>query len=103
MPDGALEPRHDVAALAPGETVALTGELRLAVADIVPIRHGAAQLFVPLARFRIEPEAGASPATRVFVVGQPGARPGDALRPFRIDAMPGVFRDLAQREIAVPA
>jgi len=39
----------------------------------------------------------------VSVIGQPGETPGAGLRPFRIDAMPGVFRDLDQREIAIAA
>lgn len=99
---GELEQRHAIPALAPDESVTLTGELRLPVAAILAIQQGMAQLFVPLARFLVEGE-GIEPRTFVFVIGQPGETPGAGLRPFRIDAMPGVFRDLDQREIAIAA
>ncbi len=97
-----LEHRHAIAGLAPGESVTLSGEMRLPVSAILPIRQGAAELFVPLARFSILGADGIA-ITRVFVIGQPADQPGGALRPFRIDAMPGVFRELALREIATPA
>lgn len=99
---GELEQRHAIPALSSGESVTVTGELRLPVAAILAIQQGVAQLFVPLARFLVEGE-GVEPRTFVFVIGQPGETPGAGLRPFRIDAMPGVFRDLDQREIAIAA
>src|SRR5690606_22889654 len=37
--DGApLEAKHDAAALAPGETLSLTGELRIPLAEVLPLR-----------------------------------------------------------------
>lgn len=97
-----LAPCHEIARIEAGESLALTGELRLPVASILAIQQGAAQLFVPLARFMIQ--AGDGPlSTHVFVVGQSGGEPGGALRPFRMDAMPSVFRQLDQREIAAAA
>lgn len=94
-----LQLRHEVSALSPGETVSLAGDLRIPIATIRPIMQGGAALFVPLARFRIEHADGTS-ADHVFVVGQLGETPGGALRPLRIDGMPGVIKLLDQRRIA---
>jgi hypothetical protein len=93
---------HEVAALAPGQAVTLSGELRLPIASILPISSGGGRVFVPLARFRAESAEGLA-ATHVFVVGQAGERPGDALRPFPLDRGPGVDRGLGQRELELPA
>jgi hypothetical protein len=97
----ALPPLHEVQALAPGETAVLTGELRLPIASILPIHNGAARVFVPLARFRVE-TGNDILALRVFVVGQAGERPGGALRPFALDRGLGVERGLDQHELELP-
>jgi hypothetical protein len=98
---GALALLHEVPALAPGEAAVLSGELRLPIASIMPIRSGASRVFVPLARFRVE-AGNAVMATRVFVIGQVGEQPGGALRPFALDRGPGVERGLGQRELEPP-
>ena len=101
-PDGAAMPAiHRVEPLAPGESATVTGQLRMAMADIVPVRQGQTALFVPLARFHIadEGEGGVS-TTRVFVVGEAGEAPDGGLRPFRLDRMPGVVRGLDQRDVS---
>ena len=100
--DAALAPIHEAATLAPGESVSLTGELRMPIASILPIHSGGARVFVPLARFRAEAGNGTT-ATRVFVVGQASEQPGGALRPFPLDRGPGIDRGLDQRELGVPA
>jgi hypothetical protein len=97
--DEALATIHQLPALAPGDTQTLSGELRLPIASILPIRSGSARVFVPLARFRIDD--GNEVVTRIFVIGQPSDRPGGALRPFLLDRGPGVDRELAQRELVV--
>jgi hypothetical protein len=102
LPDASLATIHQVAALAPGDSVTLSGELRLPLASILPISAGAARVFVPLARFRVEPQDGPA-VTRVFVVGQASEQPGGALRPFPLDRGPGVDRTLGQRELELPA
>ena len=98
-PMGGMEPLHELALLAPGETVTLSGSLRLPLAAIRPIRQGEAMLFVPLVRFRITDESGATDITRVFVVGEPGRGRADTVRPLRLDGFPGVIRPLGAREI----
>jgi hypothetical protein len=99
----AAETRHAVAALAPGESAVLAGQLRMPMAAIRPIQQGGAALFVPLARFHVEGTDGALAATRIFVVGEAGDRPDAALRPFALSRFPGVVRDLAQREVTASA
>jgi hypothetical protein len=101
-PSEGLTAIHQVPALAPGETLTLSGELRMPLASILPIHSGGARVFVPLARFRFEAEGGAT-ETHVFVVGQASDRPGGALRPFPLDRGPGVVRELGQRELGLPA
>jgi hypothetical protein len=101
LDEGALAPLHEVPALTPGETVVLSGELRLPIASILPIRSGPSRVFVPLARFRVETGNGIL-ATHVFVVGQTSEQPGGALRPFALDRGPGVERGLGQRELELP-
>jgi hypothetical protein len=102
LDSGALPPLHEVPALGPGEATVLSGELRLPIANILPIHSGAARVFVPLARFRVESGDDVL-ATHVFVIGQASEQPGGALRPFALDRGPGVERGLGQRELELPA
>ena len=103
LPAGAeLAILHEAPTLAPGESISLSGELRMPIASILPIGSGRARVFVPLARFRAEAGNG-TVATRVFVVGQASEQPGGALRPFPLDRGPGVDRGLGQRELGVQA
>lgn len=99
-----LDGRHELTGLAPGETANLAGELRLPLAQVVPLRAGAALFFAPLARFLIEAgeEAGVAASfseSRVFTIGLPSDRPGGAMQPLRLDLGPQLFRELDQREI----
>ena len=100
--EAALATIHELSALAPGESVILSGELSLPIASILPIRSGGSRVFVPLTRFRAE-TPGHAATTRVFVIGQAGERPGGALRPFPLDRGPGIDRGLDQRDLGSPA
>ncbi|MDE8650438.1 hypothetical protein [Novosphingobium album (ex Liu et al. 2023)] len=93
----ALDTRHEIPAPAAGETLALNGELRLPIEAIRPIRNGQSQFFVPLARFCVLGPEGHR-ATRVFTIGQPGARADEPLGPIRLDG-PRLIQTLAAREI----
>lgn len=97
----ALAAIHEVPSLAPGESVSLSGELRLPLASILPIHSGGNRVFVPLARFRADAQGGGA-TTRIFVIGQASDRPGGALRPFPLDRGPGIDRALGQRELEMP-
>ena len=98
------ESQHELGVLTPGESVTVAGDLRLSLGDILPIRSARGNLFIPLARFRIEPKApGGIAITRAFAVGQSGAQPSDALRPVNLDLGPRTIRELDQRALTVPA
>jgi hypothetical protein len=100
------EPHHRIPRLEPGESAAMSGELRLPLAAITPIRKGAAALFVPLARFRVLVFREGRPpvaANHAFVVGEEPQNPGAALKPFRLDLGPRLYSSITQRELALPA
>ena len=68
-----------IAALVPGETLALSGELSCPIAEILPLRAGAALLFAPLARFRIDTQCSQGnrlSETFIFTLGLPSPRHG---------------------------
>ena len=98
MPGTDAPPRHVIAALAPGESTVVRGELRLPLAAIMPIRQGNAALFVPLARFRVAGEGVT--INRAFVIGELPGQSGAGLRPFRLDLGPRNFTPIGQRELA---
>ena len=101
-----IAPLHTIAALAPGESILLKGEFKLALTAITPIRNGNAALFIPLARFRVEALSKSSVpfvVSRTFVVGEDQDRPGAALKPFRLDLGPRLYSQIGQRELALSA
>jgi hypothetical protein len=100
------EPHHRIPRLEPGESAAMSGELRLPLAAITPIHNGAATLFVPLARFRVLAFRDGRPpvsANHAFVIGEEPQTPGAALKPFRLDLGPRLYSSTTQRELALPA
>lgn len=97
-----LEPRHALLALAPGESAEFTGDFRLPLTAVTPIRSGQAAFFVPLARLRVRAEApGGNPLVSVqtFVVGELPENPGAPLRPFRLDLGPRTYSKIGQRAV----
>ncbi len=102
----AITPLHQLAAIAPGESITLSGEFKLALTAITPIRSGNAALFIPLARFRVEASRRGAPplvVARTFVVGENQDIPGAALKPFRLDLGPRLYSHIGQRELALSA
>jgi hypothetical protein len=101
----ALPGLHKLGRLEPGESVVLSGEIRLPLAAITPIRRGDAQLFVPLARFAATAsrEDGQRVTERsAFLIGQePEARA--KLQPFRLDLGPRLYSQVGQRPIILAA
>ena len=90
--------RHRIESLGAGEEIELSGDLRLPLAQIVPIKAGAAALFVPLVR--LQARAGGIALTRAVVVGETPAVHGGPLRPFRLDQGPRIFGAIEQRQLA---
>lgn len=95
-PETELEMRHLLAGLAPGESGDVAGELRVALSELRPINQGRAQLFVPLARFRIGAEGG-EPRCFTLVAGQPSPTGTGAVQPVRLDYGPRIYDGLAGR------
>ncbi|WP_120716187.1 hypothetical protein [Tsuneonella amylolytica] len=93
-----LAPMKDIERLEPGESARLAGELRLPVAQIRPIPHGRAVVYVPLLRVRAE-SAGMEPVARTFVVGLLPQAPGQNLQPFRLDEMPQTYSAVGQKPL----
>lgn len=96
--DQRLELRHAQVELAPGESIEFTGDLRLPLTEITPIRSGSAAYFVPLARFRIE--SSGAVLVQTFVIGERPEQTGAALRPFRLDLGPRTYSQIGQRAVA---
>lgn len=95
-------PRHALLALAPGESAEFTGDFRLPLTAVTPIRAGAATYFVPLARLRVEAQTASGDAlvqAQTWVVGELPETPGAALRPFRLDLGPRVYARIGQRTV----
>jgi hypothetical protein len=98
-----LELRHALVSLAPGESAEFTGDMRLPLASITPIRAGEAAYFVPLARLRVEASTAGGSAlieTQTFVIGEVANHPGAPLRPFRLDLGPRNYQNLGQRAVS---
>jgi hypothetical protein len=101
--DQRLELRHALVTLAAGESAEFTGDFRLPLATLVPIRAGDAAYFIPLARWRVEASTAAgTPLVQVqtFVVGELPEQPGAALRPFRLDLGPRTYSRVGQRAVS---
>jgi hypothetical protein len=97
-----LELRHALVSLAAGETALFSGELRLPLAAITPIRAGDAAYFVPLARLRVEASStsgGSLVEVQTFVVGELAERSDAPLRPFRLDLGPRNYDMVGQRAV----
>jgi hypothetical protein len=95
--DQALALRHALVELAPGESAEFTGDIRLPLTEITPIRSGTAAYFIPLARFRVA--AGPKVLAQTFVIGETPDDPSAALRPFRLDLGPRTYSKIGQRAV----
>lgn len=101
-------PIHNAVSIAPGETVQMTGELRLTPDQIVPVDMGQRSLLIPLAAFDAAYRWGAEDGdligqgrtARAFIVGQEQEPPADRLAPLRLDQGPRQYRRPAARAAA---
>lgn len=103
--EAGMELRHELPALAPGESAEVSGSLRLPLTEVTPIRASAAALLVPLVRLRAETGTQAERVhlIRTVVVGESPTVPGGPLRPFRLDIGPRLYGDISQRDVALAA
>ena len=98
-----LELRHALVTLGPGESAQFTGDFRLLLSALNPIRAGDAAFFIPLARLRVEASTPAGKPlvlVQTYVVGETGEIPGAGLRPFRLDLGPRTYSRIGQRAVS---
>ena len=99
------QPKHCLESLSPGESAVLSGDVRLPLAQVLPIRSGTAALFVPLLRLRLEVGDPGTGEPRIshhaFVIGQVQSDVTAALRPFQLDLGPRIYSEISQRELGL--
>jgi hypothetical protein len=100
MADGAtlLPDIHTLDHLGPGQSKILSGDIRLPLKEVRPIRQGTVPIFVPLTRIKLS-VAGGEPAPHTFVIGKRPAQPGGRLQPFRLDTPPQTYPDIDSRPL----
>ena len=86
---------HRIPLIGPGETSEVSGDLRLPLNEITPVRSGEALLFIPIARFRVE--VMNADATSAWVIGETPPVAAAALLPFRIDLGPRIWARISKR------
>lgn len=97
-PAAPLAPMRTVQTLAPGETIEVTGDVRLPLQQVRAIPQGRAAVYVPLLRLRVAAK-DKPPLARTFLVGQLPNRQGGKLQPFRLDEMPQVYQAIGMRPL----
>ncbi|QTD55357.1 hypothetical protein [Parasphingorhabdus cellanae] len=98
------EPLHKIENLAVGETISLTGDIRLPLNAIRPITFKSQALFIPLARFgvvyadqsNVEYRQAAS-----FIIGREYEPRRPKMAPFRLDLGPRNFSPVGQRPLNI--
>ncbi len=98
MATTALEPRHTMPRLAPGQSARFEGRLQLQLSQAGIIRQGNTPLLVPLLRLRATAE-GIEPRAQTLAIGQQGTGGSSRLQPFRLDEGPRGYEPLAQRAL----
>ncbi len=103
-PLGQLPIAHQLETLGAGAVEELTGEIRVPLSQLRPIRRGQQVLFVPIARLR----AAATPGDGEPVIAQQSVLlgitgQGPQLEAIRLDQGPRIYRDIGQRVIAPQA
>lgn len=94
----ALPALHGIDHLGAGQSKSLTGELRLELKHVRPIRQGTVPIYVPLVRLKAS-AAGAEARAFTFVVGKASNMAGARLQPFRLDTPPQTFNEIDARPL----
>lgn len=103
-PRGQLPVAHEVESLSAGEVTELTGEIRVPLARLNPIRRGEQALFVPIARLHAAGTLAGGDrviARQSVLLGR--VSPDAELHPIHLEQGPRVYRDIGQRIIAPQA
>lgn len=94
-----LQQVQTVARIAPGEIIPLSGEIRLPLQQVTPLRQGNSPLLVPLFRLRAEGK-DFDPVLHTYVVGLRPPQAGTRLQPFRLDETPQGYTQIGLRALA---
>lgn len=89
---------HTLDHLGAGQRKTFTGEMRLPLKDVRPIRQGKVPIYIPLVRLKAM-AAGAEPKAYTFVVGKTSNVAGARLQPFRLDTPPQTFSEIGARPL----
>lgn len=92
----ALSALHTLDHLGAGQSKSFTGDLRLELRHVRPIRQGQVPIYIPLLRLKAS-AAQAGPRAYTFVVGKAPAMAGARLQPFRLDTPPQTFSEIGAR------
>lgn len=84
--------------IGPHQSRSVSGEARLALSDITPIRQGNVPVLVPMLHLSLT-FADGEEQLRSFVVGMPSAVKGARLHPIPLDTPPGGIHGLTTREL----
>jgi hypothetical protein len=95
-----LELIDELPGIQPGGQAELSGEFRVPLSSINPIKAGSALLFIPLLRFRVEADGASTLAT--FAIGETPPVAAAALLPFRLDLGPRVWPRISHRQVDRP-
>jgi hypothetical protein len=93
-------PVHSIEQLGPGESVTLTGSLRLSNEALAPIRVRDRALLIPVVGFSahyVWGTDGRGYSGAAFIVGQESDPPRERMAPFRLDQGPRQFRSIGSR------
>jgi len=91
-----------IESLSAGETVTLTGDIRLPLNAIRPITFKSQALFIPLARFGVvytDQNNAQHQQSVSFIVGREYEPPRPKMAPFRLDLGPKIFHPVGQRPL----
>ncbi|UIP08293.1 LPXTG cell wall anchor domain-containing protein [Erythrobacter sp. SDW2] len=94
----ALPALHELDHLGAGQRKSFTGEMRLELRNIRPIRQGNIPIYIPLVRLKAS-AAGAAAKAFTFVVGKSANVAGARLQPFRLDTPPQTFNEIDARPL----
>lgn len=84
--------------IGPHQSRSVSGEARLALSEITPIRQGNVPVLVPMLHLSLA-FADGEEQLRSFVVGMPSAVKGARLHPIPLDTPPGGIHGLTTREL----
>ena len=98
---GAAREVQSLDRIGPQQSRSITGQLRLPLSEITPLRQGGKPLFIPLLHLTLEGQ-GQGATTRTFVIGIPSEANPARVQPIMLDTLPGSIPGLRAQPVDVP-